>query len=227
VPPLAVMNPRWSPDGKMIAFTDLSNGDRRQMNDDTSRRVYVISADGGAPELLLAGRFEDPSWSPDGRSIVYAYRTTSPTHEGSDVRILDLQTQKSITVPGSQDMWAPRWSPDGKYLAALLRWPPRKLMLFSFARGSWEELASGEQLGWHSWSHDSKFLYAQDGESLVRISIVDHRKEQITSLQGFRGTAYYMDKWNQGWFGLTSDDRPLTTRDTGIQELYAFDLEYK
>jgi hypothetical protein len=52
-------------------------------------------------------------------------------------------------------------------------------------------------------------------------------KEQIASLQGFRGTAYYLDKWNTGWFGLTPDNRPITTRDTGIEELYAFDLEYK
>jgi len=228
VPPLGVMNPRWSHDGKLIAFTDLSNGDRRQMSLEYGpRRIYVVSADGGAPELLLAGRFEDPTWSPDGRSIAYAYRTTSPTHAGSEVRILDLQTQKSITVAGSQGMWSPRWSPDGTYLAALLRWPPKKLMLFNFARGSWEELASGEQFGWHSWSRDSKYLYAQDGDSLVRISIADHQREQIVSLQGFRGTAYSMDKWNQGWFGLTPDGRPITTRDTGIEELYAFDLEYK
>lgn len=27
--------------------------------------------------------------------------------------------------------------------------------------------------------------------------------------------------------GLTPDDRVLTTRDTGVEEIYAFDLEYK
>ena len=100
-------------------------------------------------------------------------------------------------------------------------------MLYRFDNNSWEELASGEWIGWCSWSRDSKFVYATDGESLVRIAISDHKKEKIGSLQGFRGTAYYMDRWNQGWFGLTPDGRPITTRDTGIEEIYAFDLEYK
>jgi len=36
-----------------------------------------------------------------------------------------------------------------------------------------------------------------------------------------------MDRWTQGWFGLAADGRPITTRDTGIEEIYAFDLEYK
>ena len=100
-------------------------------------------------------------------------------------------------------------------------------MLYSFASNSWEELATGEGLGWQCWSRDSKFVYVQDGDSLVRIAISDHKKEKIASLQGFRGAAYFLDKWNAGWFGLTPDNRPLTTRDTGIEEIYAFDLEYK
>ena len=226
-PPIAVVNPRWSPDGKLIAFTDLSNGDRRKMSDDTPSRIYVISADGGGPELLLAGYFGDPTWSPDGSSIAYSYSPVSIGLPGAEVRILDLQTQKSTAVPGSRDMWSPRWSPDGKYLIALLSYPPRKLMLFNVASNTWEELASGENFAWPSWSRDSKFVYAQDGNSLVRVAISDHKKEQITSLQGFRGTAYIMDKWNQGWFGLAPDSRPITTRDTGVEEMYAFDLEYK
>jgi hypothetical protein len=51
-------------------------------------------------------------------------------------------------------------------------------------------------------------------------------EEQIASFQGFRFTAYYLDFSNVGWFGLTPDGRRATTRDTGIQEIYAFDLEY-
>jgi DNA-binding winged helix-turn-helix (wHTH) protein/Tol biopolymer transport system component len=226
VPPLAAMNPRWSPDGKLIAFTDLSNGDRSQMKDDSPRRVYVVSADGGAPLLMIAGELgvNDPTWSPDGNSIAYAINPIGG--RPAEARILDVQTQKSTKVPGSDGMWSPRWSPDGKYLVALDS-AGGKLMLFNFASNTWEELASGTNFGWECWSRDSQFVYAYDSDSLVRIAISDHKKEQIASLQGFRGTAYFMAKWNQGWFGLTPDGRSITTRDTSIEEIYAFDLEYK
>jgi len=129
-------------------------------------------------------------------------------------------------VPGSQDMRSASWSPDGKYLVAVWGWPPSKLMLFNFARGNWEELASG-YFDFPNWSHDSKFVYAWTGDSLVRIAISDHKKEKVASVQGLRTTAYLMDRWDIGWFGLAPDDRPITTHDTGIEEIYAFDLEYK
>ena len=226
VPPLAVMSPHWSPDGKLIAFYDRSNGDRHQMYEGTPRRIYVVGADGGGMELLLAGEFQDPSWSPDGNSIVYDYMATEP---GSEVRILDRKTQKSTTVPGSHGMWCPRWSPDGKYLLAVVGWPSSKLALFNFASNTWQEVISKGFYEWPAWSRDSKFIYAHDknSDSLVRIDISNRKKEVITSFQGFRRTTYYLDRWNLGWYGLTPDDRPLTTRDTGIQELYALDLEYK
>jgi len=233
VPPLAVVNPRWSPDGKLIAFTDWSNGDRHQMTNDSPKRIYVVSADGGGPELLLVGDFGDPTWSPDGNSIAYNYNPPSKTQAEAEVRILNLQTRRSTTVSGSQGMWSPRWSPDGKYLVALLRWPSTKLMLFSFASNTWEELASASIFGWLNWSRDSKFVYALNGfwgandVSLVRIAVSDHKEQQIASLRGFRATAYYFDRWNFGWIGLDADDRPITTRNTGIEEIYAFDLEYK
>ena len=218
-PPLAVINPRWSPDGKLIAFTDYSNGDRSQMTMDSPRRVYVISADGGGPALLLAGQFVDPTWSPDGNSIA--------ANGATEVRILDLQTQTLTKVPGSEGKWSPRWSPDGKYLVALGS-PTQKLMLFTFATKTWEELDSGDHK-WPSWSPDSKFVYAssQDNDSPIRVAIPDHKKEKIATLQGFRATAYFFDRWNDRWIGFTPDGRPIVLRDTGIQELYAFDLEYK
>lgn len=164
-PPMVVQDPRWSPDGKLIAFTDLSNGERRPIRDDGPHRIYAVSADGGSPMLLLAGYFGDPTWSPDGKSIAYHYLRDSGT---SEVRILDLQNQKSTTVPGSLGIWSPRWSPDGKHLAALagaclqLSGACRmKLVLFDFARGGWSEIASAPSFGWISWSRDSKFVYAR------------------------------------------------------------------
>jgi dipeptidyl aminopeptidase/acylaminoacyl peptidase len=220
--------PRWSPDGKLIAFEDLSNGDRSQMARSSPRRVYVVSADGGGPVLLLAGQYGDPTWSPDGKSIAYDYNAFS-ADQATEVRILDLQTLKSTKVPGSEGMWSPRWSPDGKYLAALRHTRAlSKLVLFAFATNTWEELDPAGH-GWPCWSTDSKFIYAYSSasDSLVRVAISDHKEERIASLQGFRGTAYYFDRWNFTWSGVTPDGRPIALRDTGIQELYAFDLEYK
>jgi Tol biopolymer transport system component len=129
-----------------------------------------------------------------------------------------VRTEFSVTTP--------RWSPDGKYLVALDPSPTTKLMLFTFATKTWEELASGHH-GWPCWSHDSKFVYAWEGDSLVRVAISDHKKVQIANMHGVRATSYYYDRWNYGWFGMTPDGRPITLRDTGIQEIYAFDLEYK
>ena len=72
------------------------------MTGESPHRIYVVSADGGEPELLLAGRFEDPTWSPDGNSIAYSLPLNIESLAGSEVRILDLKTQKSTKVPGSE-----------------------------------------------------------------------------------------------------------------------------
>lgn len=174
--------------------------------------------------LLLAGYFGDPTWSPDGKSMAYHYLRDSGI---SEVRILDLQSQKSTTVSGSQGIWSPRWSPDGKHLAALagaclsLSGACRmKLVLFDFARNAWDEIAISPLFGWPSWSRDSKFVYAREVDSLVvRFAIANRKKERVSVDTGLKRI--------NGWFGLTPDGRPIITRDTGIEEMYAFDLEYK
>ena len=223
VPPLGVMNPRWSPDGKLIAFTVVS-GIPRFSQEQQNWQMYVVSVDGGGPLLLLEGMtLNDPTWSPDGSSLAYGVGPMG----SATLKILNLQTLKSTEVPKSVNLTSPRWSPDGKYLAALeLNYPVKKMMLYSFASGQWEELAAG-QLNWPSWSHDSQYVYAQEGNSVVRITIANHKKEQVASLRGIRTAAYYFDRIGLGWFGLTPDDRIVTTRDTGVEEIYAFDLEYK
>jgi Tol biopolymer transport system component len=225
---MAVVNPRWSPDGKLIAFVDYANGDRQRMSAYTPRRILVVSADGGGP-MLLAGEGMDPTWSADGRAIAYVVRLPDRQHE---IRILNLDSIESSRVPSSreQNMYSPRWSPDGRYLAAM-DFGHSKLAIYSFANKTWTDVFKAMGLNWPSWSRDSKSIYLEAsyipnvGDSLVRVGIVDHKVEVITPLNDVRYTAFYF--WNVGWFGLTPDDRPITTLDTGIEEIYAFDLEYK
>jgi Tol biopolymer transport system component/DNA-binding winged helix-turn-helix (wHTH) protein len=225
-PPYTVVNPRWSPDGRFIAFTELSGGNRKNMGDVT--RIYLISSDGGEPMLLPTGSepvVGDPTWSPDSATI--AYVVDGHLTEGFwGIKILDLRTEKSVMVPGSDMLWSPRWSPDGKYLVALSGFFPKKLVLFSFATQKWEELASGIWLGWPSWSRDSKqVVFADFSAGLFRTTVSDRRKEQIVSLSVLGPTSFVDSGYP--WFGITPDGRPIGTRDTSIEEIYAFDLEYK
>lgn len=99
------MLPRWSPDGKSIVFFEFFP--------DKPSKIFEISPDGGSPRQLLPGdsRFQvDPNWSPDGSKIVFGGNGNDLTEE---IRILDLTTQQVATLPGSQGLFSPRWSPDG------------------------------------------------------------------------------------------------------------------
>ena len=222
-PPMGVGYPRWSPDGKMIVFTGSSHEDKSPVGETTRSRIYVVSAEGGSPELLIAGDLGDPTWSPDGNRIAYG---SGPQGDSSEVRIFNLQTRESTKVPASEGLWSPRWSPDGRYLVAFVG-DGEKMALVTLATNTWQIIASGTGFGWESWSHDSKFVYAQEGDSLVRIEIASHQRQQIAPLHGLKSVAYGFDKWSGGWFGLSPDDKPITTRDTGIEGIYALDLDYK
>ena len=70
-------NPRWSPDGKRIAF-DTAAGSQYFFY--TDRRIAVVSADGGAVQILTESFDEDPSlvaWGPDGIYFGALQKTTA------------------------------------------------------------------------------------------------------------------------------------------------------
>jgi Tol biopolymer transport system component len=96
--------PRWSPDGRRIAFDSNAGGDTH---------IYVIDADGGQPRALTSGASNNyiSAWSRDGRWIYFSSNRTgelqiwrTPAAGGE---------AEQVTHAGGQ---APDFSPDGKWL---------------------------------------------------------------------------------------------------------------
>jgi dipeptidyl aminopeptidase/acylaminoacyl peptidase len=143
--------PRWSPDGRLIAFTSAAGHDPGQL--------YVVTANGGAPLCLtaLAEAVGEPVWSPDSTRIAFTARVQPPALAEKDERrraprrITRLQFKLDgvgwtsgrrkhvFTVPadGSQ---APRQITEGDYEHSLPAWSPdgRRIALVSCREDDWD-----------------------------------------------------------------------------------------
>ena len=101
--------PRWSPDGKRIAFI-------RQMIKFAQHtdELFVMNADGTDLQRLTHDKVSDsyPSWSPDGKKIAFRSQRSGD----SEVHVIDLETlavTRLTGVEGELGSTAPDWSPDG------------------------------------------------------------------------------------------------------------------
>ena len=94
------------------------------------------------------------------------------TSSGPNIHIVDLKTSQVSDVPDSENLFSPRSSPDGRYIAALSA-DSTKLMLYDMEKKSWTQLAVS-RFGFENWSHDGKYLYAEDysdkTDDMVRVS---------------------------------------------------------
>jgi Tol biopolymer transport system component len=219
-PPLFVLQPRWSADGNRIAFQAQQPG--------KPFSVYVIPAEGGSPEQPVPGdhRGSDPTWSPDGTSLLFG-RNPGDEAPGSgtlDLEIVDLRTHSVSKVPGSEELWSPRWSQDGRRILAYPRAADR-MMLFDLNTQKWTELAK-MAVDWSEWSRGGDYIYfsgvpaAGQPGGVFRIRTNDRKLEQVVSLKDFRAAP----GWG-GWTGLAPDDCPLLVRDAGTQDIYALDWD--
>lgn len=214
-PPMAIEVSSWSPDSRRIAFTGREPG--------KPWRIFLIDRDGGPMEEAGEGNDDQgaPSWSPDGKELVYGNLFCEKT-QNCWIRRLDVATRKTKIVPGSQGLRTARWSPDGKYIAALSP-QTHSLMLFSVSTQRWSARAdsiTGDNI---NWSRDSQYVYVdspRDKQPVIeRVRIKDGHRFTVVSLATLEKVPGEVGPW----IGLTPDNSPILVHMLNASEVYSLD----
>src|SRR4051812_46175484 len=66
--------------------------------------------------------------------------TNFKPHAKITVQVLNLTTRQLSTLPNSEGLWSPRWSPNGRFIAALST-DTRTLLIFDFVTQRWAPIA--------------------------------------------------------------------------------------
>ena len=220
--PMEGSMPRWSPDGRQLAFQTTSPG--------KPVKVSVISAEGGSPQELRpedSSSEDDANWAPDGQSVVLMRGPYNPTNNANAFTLLryDLKTRQATVLPESSGLFAPRWSPDGRYISAFTT-NQKTIVLLSVATGKWSEIATGVNLQYPNWSADGKWIYFEStgdkGAELFRVEVASRRAESLVNL---RDIPRVFLAYGSFWSGLTPNGSPLIMRDASSREVYSLELQ--
>lgn len=215
---LDVFMARWSPDGSHLALMARAPG--------KAWTLYLMANDGSdlRPLLNESRNAADPSWSPDGNTLVFGRTNDRMGSEaGRTLEFLDLKTGATRAVPHSEDLFSPRWSPDGRYIAALSL-DQRHVSLFDVAAQTWHplSLASGADPLWSPDSH-SLILHGalNRAQPIQRVSIPDGKVETIAQL----GTATSSNAVMWVLSGLALDGSPLVRTRMHTGDIFSLDLK--
>jgi len=129
--------PRWSPDGKRIAFVSAR---------EEKPQIFLISPFGGEAEKLTDSKsgVQSFQWSPDGNRIAYVAQQEPTPDEEKELKdkddaqvidknfklariwVIDVTTKKAAElVKGEYNASDPQWSPDGRLVAFVTNPTPK------------------------------------------------------------------------------------------------------
>src|SRR3954470_8573409 len=106
-------SPKFSPDGKSIAFTG---------NYDGNSDVYVLPASGGVPVRLTSHGYNDRvvDWTNDGKSVLFASNRESGKARFNQLFTVDASGGPANKLPLAYGEYA-SYAPDGKQMAVVFR----------------------------------------------------------------------------------------------------------
>jgi len=212
--------PHWSPDGTRIAFIGSS------MGKDARMRIYLVSSSGGTLDQPLPQGDDQgvPTWTPDGRSIIFGDLITPVGFENATIHELNLQTQTVSNIVAPTGLWSPRMSPDGRHLVAI-SYDRRSILVRDNQRGSWRNCATMEFLEEPVWSPDSHWFQfiakvkGLDAKGVYRLTASCGQPQRITDLSSYRfaGATWIGIGPNASVLGLVGLPAEIYTLDWRLQ----------
>ena len=128
-------------------------------------------------------------------------------------------------LPDAKGLKEPRWSPDGRYIAAIDE-AKRRLLLYDVQKADWSLLASGGLLESLHWAPDSSMIYFQDQidkqESIFRGNVASRKVERVFGFgELLRGSATHCY-----FSGLDRTGSFYVMLERGMTDIYALDLDF-
>jgi Tol biopolymer transport system component len=168
--------PRWSPDGRWIAFLSDRSG---------KYEIWKVRPDGS--ELSQMTHEPDreviaPVWSPDGRKLLYQVRNVNSYVIDADRPGAEQAPQ---SLPGSPPPgfipWD--WSPDGTLLVG---WQPlgdqRSMVVYSFTQHSYDRFVTGVG-SYPIWMNDNRRILFREGGKLYLLDRLSGKWRELLSLK--------------------------------------------
>jgi Tol biopolymer transport system component len=150
---------------------------------------------------------------PDENSLIYG--SVPDVDRPSDVALyrIDLRTQRNERIPGTDGLYNPLWSPDGRQLAVIDA-SSQRLFLVDLKTGKRTQLS--QPMVYPVWSADSQYLYySAPGHEIARVHVPEGYEERVVEVP-FR--------LDSGSFGLAPDGAPIVLREHGHYDVYALSL---
>jgi dipeptidyl aminopeptidase/acylaminoacyl peptidase len=228
--PRSDREPRWSPDGRHLAFTS----DRIEKG---KHQLFVIDVAAGEARRVVETptKVSQPAWSPDGRSI--AFIATDPNteeekkrkdeHDDAEVadaapkfdrlHVVDVAsgTARQVTQ-GNDHVWEFDWSPDGLRFVLLTGprpgdngWFDAELSIVEASGGEPQRLVwTGKQFAVPRWSPDGRHVafisctWSDPGLVGGDLFVVDVASRNVRNLTEARPLSASWLQWKRDSSGL-------------------------
>jgi len=190
--------PKFSPDGRMIAFSG---------NYDGNTDVYVMSADGGVPKRLTHHPDVDlvVDWFPDGKNILYRSQMLSPSRRFNRFFKQSIEGGMPQTLPLPYGELA-SFSPDGNRIAFQIistefrTWKRYRggmasdIWLYDFTNNSSEKITDFEGTDSVPMWHENTIYFMSDRDQYKKLNIWAYSLETKQTRQITKFTEYDV-KW--------------------------------